>query len=140
MKVFFLRTGILKVYVHIKKQLILSVRQEQPIKKDIMSSVNDIMAVLLEAPTKLINNANIAIKPGRGRPAGRGNKQISSSITITSKPQTNGETKISINPRPAPSPQQQQMPNKQTNKTQQEAIGNISLAQISRLEKEFVKV
>ena len=105
-----------------------------------MSSVNDIMAVLLEAPTKLINNANIAIKPGRGRPAGRGNKQISSSITITSKPQTNGETKISINPRPAPSPQQQQMPNKQTNKTQQQTIGNISLAQISRLEKEFVKV
>ena len=113
-----------------------------------MSSVNDIMAVLLEAPVKpnttntIKPNTNTttitSTKPGRGRPAGRGNKQISSSITITSKPPpTNNQ--ISITPRPAPS-NKEQMLNKQTNKMQQQAIGIISPAQSSRLEKEFVKV
>ena len=82
-----------------------------------MSSVDDIMAVLLEAPstnkTSTITNSTTSTpkstssKPGRGRPATRSvNKQISSSITITSKP-TNTKTQR------ASSAQQKELENKE---------------------------
>ena len=83
-----------------------------------MSSVDDIMAVLLEAPstnnTSTTTNSTTSTpkstssKPGRGRPATRSvNKQISSSITITSKP-TNTKTQR------ASSAQQKELGNKET--------------------------
>lgn len=82
-----------------------------------MSSVDDIMAVLLEAPstnnTSTTTNSTTSTpkstssKPGRGRPATRSvNKQISSSITITSKP-TNTKTQR------ASSAQQKELENKE---------------------------
>ena len=105
-----------------------------------MSSVNDIMAVLLEDPTKTtITTSSNANKPGRGRPAGRGNKQISSSITITSKPTTNTPIQTSNISRPVPNSQQQQISRQQTTEKKQ-SIGMVGPAQISRLEQEFVKV
>ena len=116
-----------------------------------MSSVNDIMAVLLEAPPTKTTTI-VASKPGRGRPATRGNnKQISSSITITSKPTNTITSKPTNSPTPsfksAPSAQQQQQQqqqqqksNKPTNNKKQQAIGMLSPAQVSRLEQEFVKV
>ena len=111
-----------------------------------MSSVNDIMAVLLEAPPTKTTTI-VASKPGRGRPATRGNnKQISSSITITSKPTNTITSKPTNSPTPssksAPSSQQQQQQksNKPTNNKKQQAIGMLSPAQVSRLEQEFVKV
>ena len=114
-----------------------------------MSSVNDIMAVLLEAPPTKTTTI-VASKPGRGRPATRGNnKQISSSITITSKPTNTITNKPTNSPTPssksAPSSQQQQQQqqqksNKPTNNKKQQAIGMLSPAQVSRLEQEFVKV
>ena len=111
-----------------------------------MSSVNDIMAVLLEAPPTKTTTI-VASKPGRGRPATRGNnKQISSSITITSKPTNTITSKPTNSPIPssksAPSSQQQQQQksNKPTNNKKQQAIGMLSPAQVSRLEQEFVKV
>ena len=112
-----------------------------------MSSVNDIMAVLLEAPPTKTTTI-VANKPGRGRPATRGNnKQISSSITITSKPTNTITSKPTNSPTPssksAPSSQQQQQQqksNKPTNNKKQQAIGMLSPAQVSRLEQEFVKV
>ena len=111
-----------------------------------MSSVNDIMAVLLEAPPTKTTTI-VASKPGRGRPATRGNnKQISSSITITSKPTNTITSKPTNSPssKSAPSSQQQQQQqqksNKPTNNKKQQAIGMLSPAQVSRLEQEFVKV
>ena len=115
-----------------------------------MSSVNDIMAVLLEAPPTKTTTI-VASKPGRGRPATRGNnKQISSSITITSKPTNTITSKPTNSPTPssksAPSSQQQQQQqqqqksNKPTNNKKQQAIGMLNPAQVSRLEQEFVKV
>ena len=82
-----------------------------------MSSVDDIMAVLLEAPstnnTSTTTNSTTSTpkstcsKPGQGRPATRSvNKQISSSITITSKP-TNTKTQR------ASSAQQKELENKE---------------------------
>ena len=105
-----------------------------------MSSVDDIMAVLLEAPapTKKTTTTT-ASKPGRGRPATRASKQIgSSSLTITSKP-TNT---VPTNKPAQQQQQQQQMANKETNKKQpQQTNGTqLSQAQISRLEQEYVKV
>ena len=91
-----------------------------------MSSVNDIMAVLLDDTTKAAVTTNNKLGRGRpGRPATRGSKQINSSSTITSKPTD------------SPSPAYQQMGNKQTNNRKQGVIGP---AQISRLQQNFVKV
>ena len=138
-----------------------------------MSSVDDIMAVLLEAPstnnTSTTTNSTTSTpkstssKPGRGRPATRSvNKQISSSITITSKP-TNTKTQR------ASSAQQKELGNKETkvveetkqvgktddkvnkqmenkmakeNKTtgKKQQLQEIGAWHTSRLELEFVKV
>ena len=138
-----------------------------------MSSVDDIMAVLLEAPstnnTSTTTNSTTSTpkstssKPGRGRPATRSvNKQISSSITITSKP-TNTKTQR------ASSAQQKELENKENkvveeikqvgkrddkvnkqmenkmakeNKTtgKKQQLQEIGAWHTSRLELEFVKV
>ena len=98
-----------------------------------MSSVDDIMAVLLEAPstnnTSTTTNSTTSTpkstssRAGRGRPATRSaNKQINSSITITSKPERN----ITITSKPtntklqrASSAQQKELENKVVEETKQ---------------------
>ena len=117
-----------------------------------MSSVDDIMAVLLEAPaptkktmeapTKKTTTTATANKPGRGRPATRASKQMGSSLTITSKPTSTITSTVPTN-KPAQQQQQQQMANKETNNKKQHQQTNgtqLSQAQISRLEQEYVKV
>ena len=91
-----------------------------------MSSVDDIMAVLLEAPstnnTSTTNSTSstpksTSSKPGRGRPATRSaNKQINSSITITSKPERNitiSSKPTNTKPQRASSAQQKELENKE---------------------------
>ena len=91
-----------------------------------MSSVDDIMAVLLEAPstnnTSTTNSTSstpksTSSKPGRGRPATRSaSKQINSSITITSKPERNitiSSKPSNTKPQRASSAQQKELENKE---------------------------
>ena len=91
-----------------------------------MSSVDDIMAVLLEAPstnnTSTTNSTSstpksTSSKPERGRPATRSaNKQINSSITITSKPERNitiSSKPTNTKPQRASSAQQKELENKE---------------------------